>query len=335
MMARRANAWRIALLLALAAAALVFSATSGPRHIPLSALLSPGAADPDARLFWQLRVPRVCLAFLAGAILGTSGMTFQAMFRNPLADPYVLGVASGASLGAVLFVQAGLAFTVAGIPGISIFAFLGALGTIVLVYGLARARAGGFSPATMLLAGVAVNLFFSSLILFLQYMGDFYFTTRVMLWILGGLETVGFDAVLHLLPFAAVGLLVLVAYGEELNLLSTGEDLSATRGVNVPRVKTVLFLATSLLIGGAVAITGPIGFVGLMAPHICRLWVGPDHRVLAPATLIFGGTFLTLCDTLARTVVAPAELPVGVITAILGGPFFIWLLLHRGLDEHG
>jgi iron complex transport system permease protein len=179
----------------------------------------------------------------------------------------------------------------------------------------------------MLLAGVAVSFFFSSLILFLQYLSDFTQSFRIVRWLMGGIEVAGYDAVIGILPFTLAGGAIVFLLTGELNLITTGEDIAASRGVEVGRVRTVLFFAVSLMVGGVVAVCGPIGFVGLMAPHISRLLVGANHRYLAPASLLFGGAFLTLCDTLARTVIAPAEIPVGVITAILGGPFFLWLLI--------
>lgn len=286
------------------------------------------SSELDARVFWGIRLPRVCLAFLAGAGLAVSGMAFQAMFRNPLATPFTLGVSSGASLGAALYVRIGVPFILLGIPGITYSAFLGALLSIGLVYGLTRARRG-FSSATMLLAGVAVSFFFSSLILFIQYMCNFTHSFRILRWLMGGLEVVGFDAVLNVFPFVVTGCAIILYLTHDLNLLMTGEDLAMSRGVEVNTIKTVIFVVISLMVGGVVAFCGPIGFVGMMAPHICRLVVGPEHRYLTPATVLFGGTFLTICDALSRTLIAPAEIPVGVITALLGGPFFLWLLLRR------
>ena len=303
------------------------------------------ADDTSAYIFWQIRVPRVVLALLAGSALAVSGMTFQAMFRNPLATPFTLGVASGASLGAVgclyleqlssppwlatLYANLDRGLALLGISAVSVFAFGGALVAIFLVYGLARARRG-FSTTTMLLAGVAIAFFFSSLILLMQYLSDPTGTFRILRWMMGGLDSVvDFRDVLSVLPFVVTGSLIILYFTHELNLITTGEELAASRGVEVHRTKMVLFFAASLMVGAVVAVCGPIGFVGLMAPHICRLLIGPDHRYLMPATLLFGGAFLILCDTLARTVIAPTELPVGIITALLGGPFFLWLLLGR------
>jgi iron complex transport system permease protein len=221
---------------------------------------------------------------------------------------------------------------VLGIPGSTWFAFGGALCAILLVYGFTRIKQG-FSTATMLLAGVAISFFFSSLILFLQYLSDFTRTYRMLRWVMGGLDNVvGFGDVRNVLPFVVAGALVVLYLRHELNLITTGEELATARGMAVGRVKIALFFTASLMVGAVVAVCGPIGFVGLMAPHICRLLIGPDHRYLTPAALLFGGAFLVLCDTLARTIMAPTELPVGILTALLGGPFFLWLLLGRSSE---
>ena len=250
------------------------------------------------------------------------------MFRNPLATPFTLGTASGASLGAAIYIRLGIAFSLFGISGISYAAFIGSLLAVGLVYGLTRVKTG-FSTATLLLAGVAVSFFFSSLILFIHYMSGFANSFRIMRWMMGSVDLTGYDGLLEMLPLVGTGALIVFFHANELNLLMTGDDLAASRGVNVNRTKKTLFIAASLMIGSVVAFCGPIGFVGMMAPHICRLLVGCEHRLLIPASVFFGGTFLVVCDTLARTLIAPVEMPVGVITALLGGPFFIWLLLSR------
>jgi iron complex transport system permease protein len=270
----------------------------------------------------------VVMAFMAGTALAVSGMVFQAMFRNPLATPFTLGVSSGASLGAAVCIQQGWTFALLGLSSVSLSAFLGAVASIVLVYLLTAGSRQGSSTGTMLLAGVAVSFFFSSLILFLQYMSDFTRTFRMLRWVMGGMESVvSFHDVLNVFPFMVAGCLIVWYLTLELNLLTTGEDFAFSRGVNVRQTKLLLFFAVSLMVGAVVAVCGPIGFVGLMGPHICRLLVGPDHRYLFPATWVFGGAFLVICDTASRTLMAPTELPVGIITALLGGPFFLWLLL--------
>ncbi len=308
-------------------AGIAAAAVAGAAAAPFLGILP--LSDPlSGPVLRQLRVPRAALAFLAGTGLALAGMTFQAMFRNALATPFTLGVASGAAFGATLSIRLGWTFSLLGVSAVSLSAFLGALGSLLLVYGIASARRT-FSTAVLLLSGVAVSFFFSSLILFVQYLSDFTGSFRILRWLMGGLDAVGYAAVLDVLPFVLSGSAVILFFGRELNLLAVGEDFAVSRGVDLSRVRVVLFGASTLMVGGIVALCGPIGFVGMMAPHICRLLVGPEHRWLGPATALFGGLFLLACDSLARLLIAPAEIPVGVVTALLGGPFFVWLLLRR------
>jgi len=282
-----------------------------------------GAAAWD--ILWSIRLPRTILAFLAGCALAVSGLTFQAIFRNPLATPFTLGISSGASFGATAFIRFGLPLSLQGGLGAAFFAFLGAVLSVFVVYGLTRFK-NAHSTASMLLAGVAVSYCFSSLILLMQYTADFHHSFQIVRWLMGGLEVVGYGRVITIAPFVFIGCLILLTFSHELNLMAAGEDLAVSRGVNVKRVIIGAFLVTSLMIGAVVSVCGPIGFIGMMVPHICRLLLGWDHRVLLPATIAFGGGFLVLCDTVSRTVFSPVEIPVGVITAMLGGPFFLWLL---------
>jgi iron complex transport system permease protein len=328
----------IVLLLMLAAGVLALAPFLGMEPVPLRALWGDVEDYTKVDILWKLRIPRVILAFLAGTALATSGMTFQAMFRNPLATPFTLGVSSGAALGAALCIQWGWTFSILGIPSISLSAFVGAVASILLVYALTARTRGGSSTATMLLAGVAISFFFASMILFLQYLSDFTRTYRMLRWTMGGLENVvDFHDVLNLLPFVVSGCLIVWYFTHDLNMLTAGEEFSFARGVNVAGTKAMLFFAVSLMVGAVVAVCGPIGFVGLMVPHICRLLIGPDHRWLYPASWLFGGVFLVICDTAARIALfvivgSPAELPVGILTSLLGGPFFLWLLLARKND---
>ncbi|GAB6167367.1 iron ABC transporter permease [Thermostilla marina] len=324
---RRAD-WILLVSVPTAVAVLAGAPLVGMHDVPLHALWhDDGTAS---RILWELRIPRVWTGFVVGAVLAAGGVAFQAMFRNPLATPFTLGIAGGASLGAAVAIFAGWSFTLGWLSGGAACAFLGAVATIVLVYGLTRIRAG-FSTATLLLAGVALNFFYSSAVIVLQYLADPSRTYRMFRWMLGGLEgVVGFTDLKSVLVLAVPCLLCLAVLPRELNLLITGEELAAARGVAVDRIKIVVFTAVSLMVAAVVAVCGPIGFVGLIVPHVCRLLLGPDHRRLLPGAMIAGGTFLVICDTVARTVVAPTELPVGVITAMLGGPFFLLLLLTRG-----
>ena len=321
---------RMNMLLALVALAVLLGAPFvGITSVSPGDVWTSDADSIESVVFWRIRVPRALTAFLAGSGLALCGMAFQALFRNPLATPFTLGVSGGAAFGAALYMRLGLSFALLGVPGASLAAFAGALCVIGLVYGLTRAR-GGFATPTLLLAGVALSFFLSSMILALQYSASLHDSFRLVRWLMGGLGMVGYDAVLNILPVVVAGAAVLYLLTNELNLLTIGEDLAASRGLDVLRVKEALFFAVSLMVGGIVAVCGPIGFVGMMVPHICRLLVGPDHRHLYPATLLFGGAFLTVCDVVARVAFAPAEMPVGVITALLGGPFFLYLLLRRG-----
>lgn len=282
--------------------------------------------EPTAgAIFWQLRLPRVLLALLAGAGLAVSGLAFQTLFRNELAEPYTLGIATGAALGAVLSLRLEEMGVLLGMPLVSLASFLGAIGATALVVGLAWRRQG--STATLLLAGIAVSLSCSALILFLQYLSDSTQTFRMVRWMMGGLSVVGYGEVLWAAPWVIGGAAVLLALRWDLNLLLTGEELAASRGVDLVRLRLRVLGVSALMIGALVAVAGPIGFVGLMVPHMLRRWVGHDHLFLAPACLLGGGAFLAICDVAARTVMAPAELPVGVLTALLGGPFFLWLLV--------
>lgn len=312
----------------LAFAALVGAPFIGITPVSLGSVLEPSGGSMAAVVFWHIRLPRALTAFLAGSGLALGGMAFQALFRNPLATPFTLGVSGGAAFGAALYMRLGLSFALLGIPGSNWAAFAGAVLVIALVYGLTRAR-GGFATPTLLLAGVALSFFLSSMILALQYSASLHDSFRLVRWLMGGLGMVGYDAVLNVLPLVVTGAIIILMLTNELNLLSAGEDLAMSRGLDVARTKKWLFFGVSFMVGGIVAVCGPIGFVGMMAPHICRLLVGSDHRKLFPATLLFGGMFLTVCDVVARVVFAPAEIPVGVVTAMIGGPFFLYLLLRR------
>ena len=329
--------WLLAGSLAGALATLTTAPLLGMEFLTPQVALQPQRFPLEYDIFWRLRVPRALLAFLTGGVLALCGMVYQAMFRNALATPYTLGVSSGASLGAAIYLSSGLPFVILGISGLSVCAFVGSLFSISLIYGMTRSRQG-FSSSTMLLAGVSLGFFFSSLLLFLKFFSGFTGSFRIVRWLMGGLQTVGMNALLQLAPFVLVGLITVAFYARELNLLAVGEDFAVSRGVHLKRTKKMLFFATSLMVGGVVSICGPIGFVGMIAPHICRLVAGPDHRVLWLVSFCFGGAFLTLCDVLSRVLIAPLEIPVGIITALLGGPFFLWLLLRRnnpGVDLGG
>ncbi|MCV7318921.1 FecCD family ABC transporter permease [Mycolicibacterium confluentis] len=272
----------------------------------------------------QVRAPRVLLAAVVGAGLAVVGMTLQALVRNALADPFLLGVSSGASVGAVAVILSGVA--VFGLMSTSVAAFVGALGALALVYSLSRAG-GQITTTRLVLAGVAVAYVLSavtSLMIMLSGNGDR--ARQVLTWMLGGLGGARWDALWLPLAAVSVGMAILLAQSRTLNVLLAGDDSATTMGVDAARFRARMFVLTSLVTGVLVAVSGPIGFVGLILPHAMRLIVGSDHRRALPATALAGASFLVLADTAARTLASPQEIPVGVLTALCGGPFFLWLI---------
>ena len=279
-------------------------------------------------ILMHVRLPRILLGFLVGASLAAVGGALQALLRNPLADPYVLGISSGAALGASLAVLLGLEAGGWGLSVLPLCAFSGALLSIFLVYRIAAA--GGRLPIhTLLLAGVILNAIFSALIMFATSMMTPAKSFGMMAWLMGSLTGLDYTGLLWLSLYAAVGLIILFRLAETLNLMTLGEESARSLGVNVDKVKKILFVTAALLTGAVVSVSGLIGFVGMVIPHVVRLLFGPDHRLLLPACALVGGVLLTAADTVARTALAPAEFPVGVVTALVGGPFFIYLLISR------
>jgi iron complex transport system permease protein len=284
--------------------------------------------DLQTTIFFTLRVPRVLAAFIAGSGLALCGMVFQAMFRNPLADPFTLGISSGASCGAAMTILMGLHGAIFGLSFISIGAFFGAALSMLFVYGLSSLQRTT-SNLTMLLSGIAISFLFSSILMFMQYISSLRDSFHIVRWLMGGIEVFGYQQIISMLPFVLAGMIIVLIKLPELDHLLVGDDLAKSRGVRVGVTKNLLLLAATLIVGSIVAVCGPIGFVGLMTPHICRMLFKTRHTVLGPASFLSGGIFLVLCDTAARVVIAPAEMPVGVITALLGGPFFLWLLFMK------
>jgi iron complex transport system permease protein len=313
-------------------ATLIITPLIGPTSIDIGKALSGGfdAIDNvDADILFLARLPRILLGAITGAALSVTGAVFQALLRNDLAAPFTLGVSSGASLGAVIAIALNLNFTILGISTLSIAAFAGALGTMYLVFGLVKTRHGDFPTSILLLAGVTANFFFASMVMFIHYMSDFTQSFQIVRWLMGGLDITDYQTVWSILPFVIIGIGGLIYVSRDMNLISAGVQSAMSRGVDVVRTQKVGFILASLITGTVVAISGPIGFVGLIVPHIVRLMVGPDLRLLIPGSMFFGASFLILCDTVGRTLIAPAEIPVGVITAMLGGPFFVWLLKRQ------
>ncbi len=296
-----------------------------------SASISYGRAwagqSPDHEILFETRLPRVLLAMLAGGALAVAGVLFQALLRDALATPYTLGISSGASLGAVIAICLGWR-GVAGISGLWLCSFAGAALVLFLVLGIAS-EGRRMSSFTLLLAGISINTICLAAILGLQYTANFGQTFAIVRWLMGGLDAVEYSTLgwLALATLPAVGLIF--AKARDWNLMAVGEDWAAARGVHVSRLILTGYLLGSFVTGSVTALTGPIGFVGLIVPHALRLRLGADHRVLIPCSFLLGAAFLTFCDTLARTALAPTEVPVGVVTALLGGPFFIWLLRSK------
>jgi len=283
--------------------------------------IDSGLTEQQSAIVWELRLPRVVLALLVGATLAAAGAAYQGVFRNPLADPYLLGVAAGAGLGATLgIVSVGSASAV--VPAV---AFAGAVAAVALTYALGGVAGGGRAGTTLILAGVAVAAFFTAVQTFVQQRhAD---TVReVYSWILGRLSTVGWTEVGLLAPYAVVSVLVLLLHRRLLDVLAVGEEEAATLGVSASRVRLLVVAAATLGTAGAVAVGGLIGFVGLVVPHIVRLLAGSSYRVILPLSVLGGAAFLVLADLGARTVLSPAEVPIGVITAFVGGPFFAVVL---------
>ncbi|MBA2604877.1 MAG: iron ABC transporter permease [Acidobacteria bacterium] len=290
----------------------------------------PFADNVDAQIFFIARMPRVAAGVVVGAALASAGVVLQALFRNPLATAETLGISAGAALGAILAITAESWISLGPFSPVAIASLVGALLAIAVVYLLASAPRRPLSTAVLLLAGVTLNAFISAIILFVQYLADFTQSYRAIRWLIGDLDVGTFAPVLGALPLVVVAFVMFSLLPSSLNLLSVGGDLAATRGVNVVNVQRLAFFSAGLATSAAVSLAGPVAFVGIVVPHLVRLVVGVDHRVVLPVAALFGASFLVGCDLIARTAMAPVELPVGIVTAMIGGPFFLWLLVRRG-----
>lgn len=288
--------------------------------LPLSAIWEGGT---DGQILWTWRMPRVLAAFLCGAALAAAGCAFQAVLRNPLAEPFTLGVSSGASLAAVFAIRLGIE-GVLGTAGVGLAAIAGAFAAVAVVWQLGRVG-DSLPPATLVLAGVTVSMFCSAVSLLVQYTADFAEVSRMLRWMMGGLEWTRYGTVARAAPPIALAVVGLAWQARSLNALAAGPEAASSVGVDAGRTSTIAFAAASLLVGASIAVAGPVGFVGLIVPHALRALCGSDHRVLLPASTMCGGGLLVVCDTLSRIL---GQLPVGVVTALLGGPFFLMLLVR-------
>jgi iron complex transport system permease protein len=300
-------------------AVLIVAPLIGSTHIELSRAFA--GQSPDCEILFFARLPRVILAALAGAALATTGVLFQCLLRDPLAEPYTLGVSSGASVGAVVAICLG--FSTTGLASL-----LGAAAVLFLVLGIAW-EGRKLSSFTLLLAGVTMNSMSFAVILLLHNLANFSQSFAISRWLMGGIDAVEYSTLGWLAAAVVPVSAMAVMRARQWNLMALGEEWAASRGVSPSFNLTLGYAAGAILTGLATALTGPIGFLGLIVPHALRLRLGADHRVLLPCSFFFGAAFLALCDTLSRTVAAPTEIPVGVITALCGGPFFIWLLRSK------
>ncbi len=276
----------------------------------------------------QIRFPRVLMGFFVGASLAAVGVTLQALLRNPLADPYVLGVSSGSALGVSMAILFGIGSTFMLLPVLPLFGFAGGLLALLFIYRLAQSK-GRLPVHSLLLAGVILNAILTAFIMFITSIMEPNRSAGLMAWLMGSLTAPGYPALGIFLMYVVCVLAFLMHKAQLLNVLTLGEETARSLGVNTEGTKKQLFALTALLTGAIVSVSGMIGFVGMVVPHAVRLLIGSDHRLLLPASALVGGMFLAVADTIARTIMAPAEIPVGIVTALAGGPFFLYLLLWR------
>ncbi|MEW8973413.1 MAG: iron chelate uptake ABC transporter family permease subunit [Tissierellaceae bacterium] len=283
--------------------------------------------DSYRAIIWNIRLPRVLLGILVGASLSIAGAAFQGMFKNPMADPYVIGISSGAALGAAIAIILKINIDFLNISAISIFSFLGALSSVIVVYNMAKIK-NKVSVTTLLLAGVAVGQFLTAVMSFLMVIYD-KDMTKIIYWTMGSLAGKGWEPIIKISLPLIIAITVINFFARDLNILLMGEESAQSLGVDVDKTKIYILVLCTFITSIVVSVSGIIGFVGLIIPHIIRLLLGPDHRILLPASALLGGIFMIFADTIARTLISPVEIPVGIITALFGGPFFIYLLKSK------
>lgn len=300
----------------------------GSVHIPLEVIWNKAADETAANILWKIRLPRVLLAGLVGASLAIAGAAFQGLLKNPLADPYTLGVSSGASVGAVVTLFFGISLPVVGLYALPTLSMVGAVLTMIAVMSFARIVDRSLKMETLILTGVIFSSFLGSLIsLMIALSGEE--LRQVIGWLLGSVSMRGWPYVQMITPFVVIGSILLWTQRRELNVLLYGEERAKHLGVNVKRSKYLILIGGSMLTGAAVAVSGTIGFVGLVVPHMTRIIWGSDHRHLLPLSFLNGATLLIICDLVARTIIVPRELPIGVITAFIGAPVFSYIFYKQ------
>ncbi len=324
-----------AVLLVMLLGSIVLASLIGSVHVDLMrALHSETASNTDRVILFETRLPRVLLAAVVGGALATAGVALQGLLRNPLAEPHLIGVSGGAALGAVVAVILGGRTVLTETSLLPLSAALGALLSMAIIYRLALVH-GRLQPYVLLLARVVYNAFAGALILCVNAIADFYQAQGILFWLMGNLATQSYALVLTIGLYTAGGTVWLLLHTRQLNVLSVGDEGALQLGVAVDRTRRATFFGASLLVGAVVSVSGMIGFVGLIVPHVMRLILGADHRLLLPASLLAGATFLIWADTVARTALGVVEIPVGVVTALCGGPFFVYLLKREGRKAFG
>jgi iron complex transport system permease protein len=329
---RRRLAGTLAAFGALAFVACLLAPLVGSTTIHLGRVFDrsvPYAENIDAQIFFVARLPRVVAAALVGSAMALSGVVFQALLRNPLASADTLGVSAGASLGAMMAITFNASFSVLGMSAVSVASFTGSIGALGIVYAMSSARRRGASTTVLLLGGITLQALLGAIISFVQYLADFTQTFRNVRWLMGSLDVASYAPIVVAIVPLMLAWLGFATLPRALDLLSVGAESAAARGVDVDRAERVALVSASLATGAAVSLAGPVSFIGIIVPHLVRLVVGADHRVVLPASALFGAAFLIGSDVVARTIIAPLELPVGIITAIAGGPVFLWLLFRR------
>jgi iron complex transport system permease protein len=345
---KRSKRWKLILtgLIALLIFTVIVSLNIGFAAIPFNQILAilaskiPGLSSLVPQNYFlantqaiilDIRLPRILAGVIIGAALATGGALYQGVFKNPMADPSVLGVSAGASVGAGLGLLFGTGLSVLGFPIVPTTAFIAALATVFIVYNISRV--GTRVPEmTLLLTGIAITIFLSAIYQVMQVLAPNSKLHTSVMWLIGGISNVSWGDLYSILPFVFVGIFVSFFFARDLNMMALGEDTAQHLGVNTERSKKILLAVGAMITAAAVSISGLIGFVGLMIPHIARIVIGPDHRILIPASIIIGSVFLVACDALARIATGATEMPVGAITALAGGPFFIFLLRRRKLS---
>ena len=308
------------------------SISIGTEYIPITQVLKILFNDPKAQDTYKLiikgiRLPRIILSFLVGSGLAISGVIFQGVIRNPMVDPYIVGISAGAGTGVTIAIISGFSLNFMGVDTLPLMAFLGAVITVYIVYQLAKVK-NKLPVMTFLLAGVAMGFVLNAIQSFLMVL-DANNMHKIIYWLMGSIASGGWHEVKIMLPYFIAGLIPIIFYLKDLNLVLLGEESAQHLGVDVERVKKILIVAATLVTASVVSVSGSIGFIGLIVPHIARMLIGPDHRKMLPLAAFIGGTFLLISDDIARSLIPPLEIPVGIITALAGGPYFIYLLRKK------